>query len=415
MFINRRFFLKSSGLAVVATGAIPGFLRRAAAVTSSARNKVLVVVFQRGAMDGLNAVVPYSDDRYYNFRPTLAVPRPGKGEDGALDLDGQFGFHPALEPLKPFWDQKSLAIIHAAGSPDSTRSHFDAQDFMESATPGDKGTRDGWLSRYLDAHSKAEATPLRGVSIGSKLPRSLQGSAGAVAINRLSEFSMPGRSPVLEEAFRGMYEDVGGRKTESLVAKASSDTFDALELVKGMDAERYRPANQARYPRGELGNALQQIAQMIKAGVGVEVAFAEMGGWDTHTGQAPRLNGLLRQFSGALAAFATDLGSRMKDVLLLTMSEFGRTARENGNRGTDHGHANAIFALGGNVKGGKVYGEWPGLDTGQLFEARDLALTTDFRDVFAEDLARHMQADNIRPVFPNYAPTPKNFRGFVEA
>ena len=416
MMLNRRFFLKSSGLAVVATGVLPGFLRRAAAVTSAKRKKVLVVVFQRGAMDGLSAVAPYSDDRYYQFRPTLAIPRPGKGEDGVLDLDGRFGFHPGLAPLKPFWDDKSLAVIHAAGSPDSTRSHFDAQDFMESATPGDKGTRDGWLSRYLEANEKADATPLRSVSIGPKLPRSLQGSAGAVAINRLSEFSMPRQSPQLEEAFRSMYEDVGGGpKTAGLLSQASGDTFAALELVKGIDAGSYRPANGASYPRGDLGEALRQVAQMIKADVGVEVAFAEMGGWDTHARQAPQLNALLERFAGALAAFATDLGSRMQDVLVLTMSEFGRTARENGNRGTDHGHANAMFALGANVQGSKIYGEWPGLDTDQLFEGRDLALTTDFRDVFAEVLTRHMEADNLRPVFPNFTPSGKNFLGFVKA
>ena len=416
MIVDRRFFLKSSGLAVVATGVLPGFLRRAAAVTTSKPKKVLVVVFQRGAMDGLNAVVPYSDDRYYQARPTLAIRRPGNGDDGVLDLDGQFGLHPALTPLKRFWDEKSLAIIHAAGSPDSTRSHFDAQDFMESATPGDKGTRDGWLSRYLETHHEADATPLRSVSIGSKLPRSLQGSAGAVAINRLSEFSMPRQSPVLEDAFRSMYEDVGSAaKTEGLISKASGDTFAALELVKGIDAASYRPANNARYPRGELGDALRQVAQMIKADVGVEVAFIEMGGWDTHAGQAPRLNGLLGQFGGALAAFAADLGSRLQDVVVLTMSEFGRTARENGNRGTDHGHANAMFALGGNVEGGKIYGKWPGLGSDQLFEGRDLALTTDFRDVFAEVLSRHMQADNLKPVFPNFTPRKKNFRGFVKA
>ncbi len=226
---------------------------------------------------------------------------------------------------------------------------------------------------------------------------------------------MPRQSPLLEEAFRSMYEDVGGRpKTAGLLSQASGDTFAALELVKGIDAGSYRPANGASYPRGDLGEALRQVAQMIKADVGVEVAFAEMGGWDTHAGQAPRLNALLGRFAGALAAFATDLGSRMQDVLVLTMSEFGRTARENGNRGTDHGHANAMFALGANVQGGKIYGQWPGLDTDQLFEGRDLALTTDFRDVFAEVLTRHMEADNLRPVFPNFTPSGKNFRGFVK-
>ena len=413
MIISRRFFLKSSGLTLFATGTAPSFLVRLAAMPSAGRKKVLVALFQRGAMDGLNAVVPYSDDLYYQARPTIALPRPGKGEGAVLDLDGRFGLHPQLAPFKPFWDDKSLAIIHAAGSPDATRSHFDAQDFMESATPGDKGTRDGWLNRYLEANERKEASPLRAVSMGPKLARSLQGSAPAVAINNLGDFRLPDKAPI-KEGLMSMYGEVGAAQTSALMSRVSRDTFAALELVTRLDASSYHPANGASYPQSKFGESMKQIAQMIKADLGVEVAFADMGGWDTHTNEAVRLNNLLQEFSSTIAAFVTDLGSRMQDVVVLTMSEFGRTARENGNQGTDHGHANCMFVLGG-VKGGRIYGDWPGLEREQLYESRDLALTTDFRDVFAEVLSRHMGAKKLEQIFPNYSPDRKKFQGFLTA
>src|SRR5438874_2676116 len=313
--MNRRYFIKSGGIALASFGlmtATPTFLRRALAETidqvTGGRRKTLIAIFQRGAVDGLNVVVPYGEHSYYDLRPSIAIPKPNGGAEAAINLDGFFGLHPAMAPFKPLWDSKRLAIVHASGSPDNTRSHFDAQDYMESATPGVKSTVDGWLNRLL------------------------------------------------------------------------------------------------------------QIAQLIKAGVGLEVAFTDIGGWDTHVNegnQQGQLSNLLRQFSSAIAALYADLGQRMDDVVVLTMSEFGRTAKENGNRGTDHGHANAMFIVGNSVRGGKVYGDWPGMKNEQLYEGRDLALTTDFRDVFSEVAARHLGATNLKAVFPGYTGSSSKFRGFL--
>ncbi len=396
MSLSRRFLLKSSGLALAGASVAPSFLRRAAALEKDARKKVLVVVFQRGAVDGLSMVAPYSDPHYSKLRPNLAVSRPGGGDQAAVDLDGKFGLHPALEPLAGLWGDKSLAVIHAAGSPDSTRSHFDAQDYMESGTPGVKGTRDGWMNRLIQA---GQPSPLRAVSVGSGLPRALQGEAAAVAIRRLRDFRLAGGNEPVERLFRGLYENAEGP-----LGRSSDDAFSALRLVDEIRSTPYQPANGASYSRGRLGAKMQEIARLIKADVGLEIAFADCGGWDTHTNQAPQLNNLLRDFGQALSAFATDLGSRMQDVMVVTMSEFGRTAKENGSRGTDHGHANAMFVLGGGVRGGKVYGEWPGLAPDQLYEGRDLALTTDFRDVLLEAISGHLGAERVEDVFPGYSP-----------
>lgn len=413
--LSRRFLLKSSGLALAGSAAAPSFLLRGAALESKPK-KVLVALFQRGAVDGLNMVVPYSEKRYYELRPTLALARPGKGDDAVLDLDGRFGLHPALAPFQSLWKDKSLAIVHAAGSPDSTRSHFDAQDYMESGTPGDKGTSDGWLARFLAAHPREEPSPLRAVSLGAGLPRTMQGDASAVAIQRIRDFRLARGNAQVERAFRTLYGGLGqagSAPLERTLSETSAQTFEALRLLDRVRAAPYRPANGAKYPRGRFAQALEQIAQLIKADVGLETAFADSGGWDTHTNEGPQLNNLLGQFSQAIHAFTVDLGSRMQDVVVLTMSEFGRTARENGNRGTDHGHANALFVIGGGVKGGKVYGRWPGLGEDRLYERRDLALTTDFRDVFAEVLPRHMGADDLSAVFPGYTLKRKELRGFL--
>ncbi|MEZ5360904.1 MAG: DUF1501 domain-containing protein [Bryobacterales bacterium] len=413
MTTTRRFWLKSSGLALAGFTAAPSFLCRAAALESK-RNRILVALFQRGAVDGLNMVAPYFEDRYHELRPNLALARPGKGDAAALDLDGRFGLHPALEPLLPHWQDKSLAIVHAVGSPDATRSHFDAQDYMESGVPGDKGVRDGWLNRYLVAQPQPEPSPLRAVSVSPATARSLSGSAPAPAIERVRDFSLGGGRPQVSKAFEALYGmEESKRPIESELQEASHTTFEALRLVEQVRAKPYRPANGASYPRGRTGQRLEQIAQLIKADVGLEIAFADSGGWDTHTNQDIQLNNLLGEMGQALHAFSLDLGSRMADVLVLTMSEFGRTARENGARGTDHGHANAMFALGGGVQGGKVYGDWPGLSDEELYQGRDLALTTDFRDVFSEALERHLGLGGSGAVFPGYKSGVR--RGFLEA
>lgn len=412
---SRRVFLKSSGLALVAGGFLPKvFVRMAgAAALPSGNRKVLVAIFQRGAVDGLNVVVPYGEKTYYDARPSIAVPRPGSGENAALDLDGFFGLHPSLAPVLPYFKDGSAAFVHAAGSPDATRSHFDAQDFMESGTPGVKATADGFLCRAI-GEKTAKPSPLRAVSLTPALPRILAGRAGAVAMSDIARFGIRagGATPAVSESFESMYAGAAG----GALGTTAKESFDAVRILKAADPAKIAPENGAGYPQSPFGNALKQIAQLIKADVGLEVAFTDVGGWDTHAGEGGaqgQLSNRLRDYGLAISAFAQDLGSRMGDVTLVTMSEFGRTVKENGNRGTDHGHANVMLLLGGGVKGGKVYGRWPGLDASKLYEGRDLAVTTDFRDVFAEILAKRMGIGNLAPVFPGYDSDPKKRLGLI--
>jgi uncharacterized protein (DUF1501 family) len=391
--VTRRLFLKSSGIAMFGVGSAPLWLARTAQAIEP-RKKVLVAIFQRGAVDGLNTVIPYGEHRYYDARPNLAIGKPG-ASDGAIDLDGFFGLHPALAPLKPLFDEKQLAIIHAAGSPEPTRSHFDAQDYMESGTPGLKSTRDGWLNRALPP--APDASPVRAVSLGARFARALRGSNDAVAVQSLDNFQV--RDPRGASTFESMYEAT----LDQVLNSAGKDSFEALKLVESVRRQPYAPSNGAQYPQNnQLALSLMQIARLIKAGVGLEVAFADMGGWDTHANQPAQLTNLLGRFGAALAAFHQDLGSRMDDVCVVTMSEFGRTVRENGSRGTDHGHGNVMFAFGGGVRGGKVHGEWPGLAPEKLYQERDLAVTTDFRDVLGELVAKHLGNRDLSRVFPGY-------------
>jgi len=412
---DRRLFLKSTGIALVAGGFLPRvFVRMASASETRTSQRVLVVVFQRGAVDGLNVLVPYGESAYYAARPTIAVPRPGSSGSPALDLDGFFGLHPSLEALVPYFRDRSAAFVHAVGSPDATRSHFDAQDFMESGTPGTRTTRDGFLARALAGAPEAKPSPLRAVAISPAMPRILAGSSGTVAMRSLDEFGLRGGADREKTAttFEAMYDDA----VAGTLRSTARESFDALRAVRSTDPSRLAPENGAVYPRGPLGIALRQIAQLIRAGVGLEVAFTDVGGWDTHAGEGGsegQLANRLRDFGDAIAAFARDLGSRMADVTLVTLSEFGRTARENGNRGTDHGHANVMLLLGGGVRGGRVYGRWPGLAPDRLYEGRDLAVTTDFRDVFAEVLASRMGIADLAAVFPGYPCDPRQRPGIV--
>ncbi len=423
MTISRRYFLKTTGLSLFGAGAVPSFLRRTAfAAEQPARKKILVAIFQRGAADGLNIVVPFGEKNYYAMRPSIAIPEPSQESDAgpsALDLDGFFGLHPSLASLKPLFDTRELAIIHATGSPDSTRSHFDAQDYMETATPGVKATPDGWLNRFLQSAPQAEATPFRAVAFAASTPRTMMGAASCLCTQDLQGFHLAGKAnqqtggvQLLESAFEEMYASASDR----LLSSTARETFDAISTLQRIQIGEYQPENGAEYPRGPLGRSLQQVALLIKSGAGLEVAFAEVGGWDNHVnegGVTGQLATRLKDFGDSLAAFHKDMGERMADVAVLTMSEFGRTARENGNRGTDHGHAHAMFALGGSVKGGKVYGDWPGLKEHQLYEGRDLALTTDFRDVFAEVAMRHLGVQDPAGIFPGYSVSPARFRGFM--
>ena len=417
MQTSRRFFLRNGALAIAGTTAIPSFLVRsvmaeAAAVTAPGRQ--LVVIFQRGAADGLNVVVPYREKNYYAMRPGIAIP-----DNQVIDLDGFFGLHPALAPFKPLYDQGHLAIIHAAGSPDMSRSHFDAQDYMESGTPGVKSTDDGWLNRALQAEDlrprimshAQEHTAFRAVALGSQVPRTLAGKVPAIALANINSFTVGGKGPApspAATAFQAMYGESG----DSILHATGDETFDAVKMLRAANPGQYTPVAGANYPNNEFGNNMKQIAQLLKANLGVEAAFTDVSGWDTHQNQGGvtgQLADRLREFSSAIAAFWQDMGSAAENITLVTMSEFGRTARQNGTGGTDHGHANAMFVLGGHVKGGKVYGRWPGLADEQLNEGRDLTVTTDFRQVLGEAVAKTIGANNLDIVFPGAKLQPNSF------
>ncbi|HEY9225556.1 MAG TPA: DUF1501 domain-containing protein [Gemmatimonadaceae bacterium] len=437
--MKRRVFMKSGAMALATMGLDPTFLRKTvfaqdllkgAATNGAARGKVLLVFFQRGAADALNVVIPHGEQAYYKMRPSIAVPRPAQGAAAtAIDLDGFFGLHPSLSPFKKLWDDGILATVHAVGSPSNTRSHFDAQDYMESGTPDNKGTRDGWLNRYLavkgtcdecrvreagsgkpEAGSSAGA-PFRAVSMTPQTPRILEGAAATVAMNSLDEFTIRTNGSAAER-IEALYRTGNA----DVVHAAGGEMFEAMKILKSANPQQYVASNGAEYPRSPFGQHLRQIAQLIKADVGLEVAFADVGGWDTHVNQGGATGQLatrLTDFSQSIAALVRDLGDRMSDVTILTMSEFGRTARQNGNGGTDHGHATAMFVIGGDVKGKKVYGRWPGLEPEQLNEGRDLALTTDFRSVFSEVAFKHLGAANMNAVFPGFKGDQKAWLGLL--
>ncbi len=385
MTISRRVFVKSGGLALFSLGLDPLFLARAAFASVHrsivpSDHPVLVCLFQRGAVDGLNMIVPHGEPLYYRERPRIAIP--------AQDVV----------------------------APDATRSHFDAQDYMESGTPGVKSTSDGWLNRYCRHDQEHADTAFRAVAFGPQLPRILAGTSPALAIDDLQAFGL--RVPQeaardkLTRAFEELYE--GG--ATGLLASSSQEGFAAIQVLKRVNPAQYQPANGAEYPPGRFGRALLQIAQLIKSDVGLQIAFADLSGWDTHVNQGSsdgQLAARLRELGLGLAAFNQDLGERMRSVVVLTMSEFGRTIAENGNSGTDHGHATAMLALGGPVNGGKVLGRWPGLDPANRFEGRDVAVTTDFRDLFGEILARHLGAGDLSAVFPGFSPNPQSFPGAI--
>ena len=418
---TRRTFMKSGALALLAMGSVPRFLVRAAHAQGTATHpKILIALFQRGAVDGLTMIVPHGDRDYYGSRSSVAVARPAAGAaETTVDLDGFFGLHPAMASLKPVWDDKRLAIVHACGSPDTTRSHFDAQDYMESGTPGVKSTQDGWLARGLQALRATPPSPFRAVAMGSQLPRALRGDVGAVAMGTVADFDvkqdmgrMGGGMVNARRGFESLYE----QGVRDILHGTGRETFDAVKMLKSANPQRFAPDNGAQYPRGRLGESLKQIAQLIKVDVGLEVAFADMGGWDTHANQGNEKGQLaqrLTEFSEGLAALYRDLGDRMADVVILTMSEFGRTVRENGNRGTDHGHATAMLVLGGPVRGGRMAGTWPGLAPEQLYEGRDLAVTTDFRNLFAEVAVRHLGVTATAPLFPGFPVNPAKFPGVL--
>jgi len=415
MRISRRVFLKNSSVAMIGMSTLPAFLQRAVAATPTSSRKKLVVLFQRGAADGLNIVVPFAEPNYYRIRPSIAIPQSRQGGEGAaLDLDGFFGLHPSLAPLVPLFQKQQLAIVHAAGSPDTTRSHFDAQDYMESGTPGVKATDDGWLNRALQQSAETDATPFRAVAMGANLPLTLRGSAPAIALPDVKQFRVFAQSPAVQGGFEALY----AQTVDQALRGTGTETFEAIDMLRKADPSRFQAENGAVYPNNRVGQTMQQVAQLHKADIGLEVTFVDTGGWDNHVnegGAQGQLSNLLRDLGQSMAAFSQDMGDRMEDIVVVTMSEFGRTAHENGNRGTDHGHANCMFVMGGPVKGGKVYGRWPGLGPEQLNEGRDLALTTDFRSVLGEIISKHLGTQELNAVFPGFDNDSRKFPKLLKA
>ncbi len=416
--MTRREFLKiaASFPAWSLAPAIPNLKPRLAFVNPAQgpAGDVLVVIFQRGGIDGLNTIIPYAEGAYYDLRPTLAVPEPSQtNERSALDLDGFFGLHPNLLPLKEIWDQANLAAVHACGSPDPTHSHFDAMDFMERGTPGEKTISTGWLARHLQTAAWENSSPFRAIGFGSMLQGSLRGPVAATVLRSITDFHLGGRAEAPELAqFQHSLSQL--YSLDGDLDLVSDLTLETSETLARLVSEQYRP-DAVTYPQTEFGQALQQTAQLIKAEVGLEIAALDIGGWDTHANQGSTEQGAmptrLTELAGGLAAFYHDLGERMQRVTLITMSEFGRRLKENGSRGTDHGHGGLMFLMGAQVNGGKVYGDWPGLSPENLYGPGDLAITTDFRDVLAEILQKRLANDRLDEVFPGHGEF--RFRGIV--
>lgn len=408
---NRRAFMKSGAMALFATsiaGGIPSFIARAAESTKAIlpykKNKVMVCIFQRGAMDGLMAVSPFTDANLQKLRPTLFM-SPTQAAGKQFDLDGAFGLHPSFASLHPFFADNRMAIVHGVGSPNTTRSHFDAQDYMESGTPFSKGTPSGWLNRAVGLLGH-DATPFRAVSITGSLPRSLYGDNEAVAINNLQDFAIQMRgNPMGTNIASGSFEELYDQTSNKLLNRAGKESFDALKMLNVNDIKNYKPTPGVVYPASALGNSLKQIAVLIKMNIGLEVAFAESGGWDTHFNQGAA-NGAFarnaRDFSDSIAAFWNDMNGYQDEVTVMTMTEFGRTVAQNGTGGTDHGRASCLFVLGNDVQGGKVYHNMQSLRKENLEDGRDLPVSTDFRAVFSAVANGHLKINNNGVLFPKW-------------
>lgn len=410
--ISRKAFLKAGGLTLfgIGIGGIPAFMAQAANLVQEPalfkRRKILVSIFQRGAMDGLMAVSPFNDQFLKAARPSLFMPAVKSGNIPSLiDLDGRFGLHPAMQVFESVFREKRLAIVHGMGSPNNTRSHFDAQDYMESGTPFNKGTSSGWLNRAVGMLGH-EATPFQAVSLTSSMPRSLYGEMPALAISNLQDFSIQMRgNPMNTNRISKSFEDLYDHSASGLLKTTGKDSFDAVKMLQKTDLRNYRPANDVVYPTSPLGNSLKQIAQLIKMDVGLEVAFAESGGWDTHFNQGSA-NGIFARnvtdLSQSIIAFWKDMEVYQDDLTVMTMTEFGRTVKQNGTGGTDHGRASCNFILGNNVNGGIVHGIVDTLAPENLEDGRDLAVTTDFRSIFSELAERHLQISDKKILFPGF-------------
>ncbi|MFI5384915.1 MAG: DUF1501 domain-containing protein [Fimbriimonadales bacterium] len=406
---SRRGFLVGLGLSSLAWAVPRTALSQIAVDPKSARRgrNVVVSIFLRGGADGLNIVVPYAEDAYHRNRPALRLLEPGEGGkvDQVLDLDGFFGFNPALADLLPRYKNGELAIVHAAGSGDQTRSHFEAMNTMERGlASGSAGEASGWLARHLATSEPAKTSPLRAVAFGGTMPDSLRGATDAIAINGLDDFKLiTDDEPEMRAALKDLY---GSGK--DAMSQAGNETLQVLETLNRLDPKSYKPSNGSAYPKSDLGRALEQVALLIRAEVGLEVAVLDRGGWDTHVAQGVAtglLSGNLLDLGSSLAAFARDLGVEMSRVTVVVQTEFGRRLLENSGLGTDHGRASVMFVLGGGVRGGKVYTKWPGLEEPQLEPPGDLRVTTDYRQVLSDVLVRSFGSDP-KNVFANFSPTP---------
>ena len=414
--LNRRQFAQTAtttGILGLSQSLFPSWMPRFALRSpnsSRPTGDVMIAIFQRGGMDGLNTVVPYGDGAgYYDKRPTIAIAAPGKGSKTAIDLDGHFGLHPALAPLKAVFDAKHLAVIHAAGSPDPSRSHFDAMEYMERGTPGDKLTGGGWINRHLQAAAWQNDSPFRAVGMGSMMPTSLSGAVPALALQSIADFHLRGHDDqlaALQQTLTGLYSL---QTLDQSLNRQASEVFSTMALLSKISAVHYAPANGATYPDTDYGRGLQQLAQLIKADVGLEVGCVDIGGWDMHEAEADQLSAILTEFGQGLAAFHADLGDLINQVTVVTMSEFGRRVEENYSKGTDHGHGNAMFVMGGGVNGG-MHVDWPGLAADKLDDG-DLAITTDFRDVLSEIIIARLLNPALDKIFPSYTP---KMRGIVQ-
>ena len=410
---SRRAFIKSGGLAMfgIGIGGVPAFLARAAdsnkLIDNYGKKKILVCIFQRGAMDGLMAVTPFTDTYLQAARPNLFISA-AKDQKGTplIDLDGRFGLHPSMKAFETLFNEKRLAIVHGIGSPNNTRSHFDAQDYMESGTPDNKGTSSGWLNRAVGLLGH-DASPFQAVSMTSSLPRSFYGDNPALAISNLNDFRLQTKgNPYTNTVTAKSFEDLYDQTSSDLLKQTGKESFDAMKMLQKIDTKNYKTTNNVIYPPSPLGNSLKQIAQLIKADVGMEVAFAESTGWDTHFNQGNE-NGVFARnaadLSNSIVAFWNDLALLQDKVTLMTMTEFGRTVKQNGSRGTDHGRASCNFILGNDVNGGKVHGKVDTLAVENLTDGRDLTVTTDFRSVFSEVADQHLKINKDNILFPGWS------------
>jgi uncharacterized protein (DUF1501 family) len=400
---KRRSFLKYMAGVISAPAWFPRLSFGSAVSQAASGRDTLVCVFLRGGADGLNMVIPYGEKRYFDLRPTLAIAEPGSGNGRAIEIDGFFGFHPMLAPLNELFQDGVLAPVVATGSRDDTHSHFEAMEYMESGVPGDRSVNTGWLARHLKSLKSKQDSEFRAIALGYELPSSLRGPVPATALSSIEEFHLD------------VYEEEAGRFQNTLQSLYSGTSFvdvqamqtlDSINRLADSNASELTPDNGAKYPEdSEFATGLQEIAKFIKADLGLEVACVDYGDWDTHEGQGAAdgwMASNLDVFARSLKAFYQDMGNRMNRITVVVMSEFGRRVDENASAGTDHGHGGVFFVLGGNVNGGAVLGQWPGMSTNELYGPGDLEITTDYRDILIEILRKRMKNNKIGQVFPGY-------------